>query len=499
MVSGQMISKILEISNTYEVKGERISNRKIEQLLAIIDGPSHQTIGTIRKKFSLLNLSLDELSLLTAKSVHQLFYPEAYQYYGRTEILDLHDDVAQLLSSRHVTANYLYKQRAQNDPTTPSRSSYYKQIKHVLNKQKVTMKQFHCAGEFLFIDYAGKRLNTKSFSSLMFMSALGFSKCIFPYATPRQTNSDWLGGLNAAVMFFGGFTEFIGADNDCALVKVHGKSKEPIALLQAFSNHYGWPIHFARSNSPQDKAIVEKRIKDFYSFIYPKAEELYFDSYDDLNAWLADMAMEFNNIKTQGEQCSPYDKYLDYEKEALMKVEVPPFNSLLECKRCKVPTDYYLKVDDHFYMVPYDLKGTWVRFELYDKKVKFYQERRLVAEYSRSNEVGGFSCKLEFMEPSHRFMAEQNLENNLKWASKIGKPLVIIVQSIYATTSNPNSIPAAKHCNVIKKLYRRLVPNNAKDKKKLFLQACKEVTRLGGKYAPKIERYFHILQNEQDM
>ena len=69
---------------------------------------------------------------------------------------------------------------------------------------KVSMRQVHRAGEKLFADYAGPTVPVIDASTgeitpvSIFVASLGASSYTFAFATPGQTQPDWLTGLSCA-------------------------------------------------------------------------------------------------------------------------------------------------------------------------------------------------------------------------------------------------------------------------------------------------------------
>lgn len=500
MKSTEVIIEVLKLAAIAAQLGYKISNRKIER--QITPKVCHQVIGTIRKRFAELELTLDELiENNDDKEILDLFHPDAAHYYSRANIPDLETDENRLLNERHLTRNLLIKEHLRKDPTMCCPSTYYKHLDKYRDTTQTSMRQCHHAGELLFIDYAGAKISYQDQGNdiycNIFVATQGCSKAMFAMATLTKKTEDWVRGVVAAIHFFGGLTEFVIPDNDVALDRVRNGKQTPLPYICALIEHYkNLHIDFTRPGHPQDKPDVEKSVRDFYTYILAKAAHLTFFSLDELNDWILFMVKKFNSENFQGESYSREDLLNKFDKPKLLKVDEPRFEMLLYIKERKVQSDYYIKYKGHYYMVPYTLVGQHIRVEARFSNIKFIHQRKVVAEYPISTKTRSFSWREEYLDPKHKFVMEQNYEHNIEWASGIGKPVIEIVELLYAKSNNPASIPIAKHCLAFKKLYKKVVGSDVRKNKKLFLAACAKAKKHNRIYAMHIENIYDSLLYE---
>ena len=87
------------------------------------------------------------------------------------------------------------------------------------SKLDVVMRQEHCAGEQLFVDYAGQpvpvvdRESGEIRQAQVFVAVLGASSYTFAEATWTQMLPDWIGSHVRAFEFFGGCAELVIPDD----------------------------------------------------------------------------------------------------------------------------------------------------------------------------------------------------------------------------------------------------------------------------------------------
>jgi transposase len=79
--------------------------------------------------------------------------------------------------------------------------------------------QEHCAGEKMFVDYAGatipihKAESGEAHEAAVFVAVLGASSYTFAEATTGQDLRNWIGSHMRGFEFFGGVTEVVVPDN----------------------------------------------------------------------------------------------------------------------------------------------------------------------------------------------------------------------------------------------------------------------------------------------
>jgi transposase len=127
-----------------------------------------------------------------------------------------------------------------------------------------TMRQTHIAGERMFVDYAGTKLQVTDcitgeiLTAELFVAVLGASSLTYAEATWTQTLPDWIGAHKRAFRYFGGVTAMIVSDNlKSGITKACFYEPNVNRTYQEMADHYDTAIVPARPKKPKDKAKVE--------------------------------------------------------------------------------------------------------------------------------------------------------------------------------------------------------------------------------------------------
>ncbi len=161
---------------------------------------------------------------------------------------------------------------------------------------KRSMRQVHCAGEKLFIDYAGPTIGlTDGSRAHIFVAALGASSYTFACATPRETMADWLASTAKALSFIGGVPQLIVPDNPKAMI-ADANRYEPRSndTVLDFARHYGTSILPARPRHPQDKAKAESAVQIVERWIMMRLRHQQFSSVHEVNVAIAPLLAMLN-------------------------------------------------------------------------------------------------------------------------------------------------------------------------------------------------------------
>ncbi|MGI0134383.1 MAG: IS21 family transposase, partial [Candidatus Micrarchaeaceae archaeon] len=178
----------------------------------------------------------------------------------------VHDE----LKKRGVTRLLLWKEYTDNSPTGKySYSQFKRRYADWLQRQQLSMRQEHKAGEKLFVDYAGQtvpvvidRVSGEVRLAQIFVAVLGASNYGYADGSWSQDLPSWIESHNRAFQFFQGAPTFLIPDN----LKSAVTDAEPFDPLvnktyQRLAEHYGCAVKPARTYHPKDKAKVEKGVQ----------------------------------------------------------------------------------------------------------------------------------------------------------------------------------------------------------------------------------------------
>jgi transposase len=198
------------------------------------------------------------------------------------------------LERKHVTRYLLWREYLEKHP-----SGYrYTQFCHHLNQQTAARKPSailsHEAGEKLFVDFAGDRLEYIDHETggavkvQVFVGCLPYSDYTFCMAVRTQSTDDFLYALSCCLQHVGGIPKILVPDNlKAAVIKADRYEPELNRVMEDFANHYGFVVCPTRPRHPRDKAKVEGQVRIIYSRVYAKLRNQRFFSLEELNRALA--------------------------------------------------------------------------------------------------------------------------------------------------------------------------------------------------------------------
>ena len=124
------------------------------------------------------------------------------------------------LRRKHVTLALLWEEyRAEHPDDGYGYSRFCELYRRWEGRLSPTMRQHHVAGEKMFVDYAGSKLEVidpatgEVREAELFIAALGASSYTFAEATWTQSLNNWTGSHVRALQFFGGVPKQIVSDN----------------------------------------------------------------------------------------------------------------------------------------------------------------------------------------------------------------------------------------------------------------------------------------------
>lgn len=219
----------------------------------------------------------------------------------------------------------------------------------------------------------------------MLVAVLPFSQYSFCIALPSQRLTDFIHGLNEALLFLGALPKVILSDNLKAYV-VRPDRYEPTftQLCEQLGAHYQIDLQAARVATPKDKASVENAVTQMYRRIYAPLRDQIFHSIEALNAGIRSQ-LHLHNTQ-------PYQKKDGTRQSLFEQYELPQMRSLpadlFEVKKiahAKVQRNYhiFLGEEKNFYSVPWQHAGKQTEVFYTGSIVEIYVEHKRVATHRR--------------------------------------------------------------------------------------------------------------------
>ncbi len=219
---------------------------------------------------------------------------------------------------------------------------------------------------------------------LLLRMTLGASDYTFVQASKSQQLPDWIHSHVKAFEFFGGTPDILVPDNLKSGItdscKFEPKANPTYADL---AEHYGMAIIPARPREPQDKAKAESAVLVAERWIVARLRKQKLYSLNSLNNSIRELLHVMNHKTFQKREGSRHSQFVGREKSMLRPLPKQAYQ-FATFKELTVPPDYHLRVDKHYYSVPYHLIGEKVFCRLTHDTVEFFSKSKRVASHLRS-------------------------------------------------------------------------------------------------------------------
>lgn len=390
--------------------------------------------NTVKKYITIFNQSgksMEEVLELDDQQLNEMFkasktsdcHSERY-----TALMDEMPEYVRLLKKRNSTRNSVYEVYASRHPEDASSKSQFCRVLQIYQVQSGAIAHIeHKAGDRMYVDFAGDKLyivDKESGEQLpieIFVAILPCSQLTYVEAVMSQKKEDFIKACENAFYFYGGTPQVIVPDNLKAAVSHPNKYESELNEdFAAFANHYGCTVMPTRVRCPKDKALVEGAVKLIYRTIYPEIEDKTFFDLEAMNAAIR-VALEIhNNTKLTGRTTSRREQYEDFERCCMGPLNPIRFE-LRQRARLTVQRNGYVRLDKHYYSVPYQLIEKKVNVLYNTTEVIIYYKYEVVAKHKRGVKQYGFTTNPEHLPKSQQNYLEWDPEKLLDEADQLGE------------------------------------------------------------------------------
>lgn len=415
--------------------------------IIIQTGIHHLILKNIIKDFKTSKLSFAEINELSDRDLEELFKkpPENLHSEKLKTLYSLFPQIDRELKRKGVTKGLLFEEYKKKHPDGAGRSAFLFHFSQWKARKIPTMRQNHKAGDKLFIDFAGERLNitdketNKVKQVEVFVAVLGASQFTYVEAVFTQRKEDFISACENALQFFGGVPAAIVPDNLRSAVTKSDKYEPTINETFAdFAEHYNTTILPARAYRPTDKAVVENTVKIVYTRIYARLRDDVFYTLESLNNAILVALEEHNNQTLTGKDCSRKQQYEQIEKSVLLPLPAMRYEFKKQLYATVAKNGHVaLSPDKHYYSVPFSCIGKRVKVLFTSYNVEIYDNYERVALHKRVQSPFKYTTDKEHLPPAHRFVAEQEPEKLLVAADDIHKDVKLYLVKILETKKHP--------------------------------------------------------------
>ena len=358
-----------------------------------------------------------------------------------------------------VTLELLWQEYREQHPSGYAYSRFCDLHRAWEKRFSPTMRQTHIAGERMFVDYSGTKLQLierttgEVLTAELFVAVLGASNFTYAEATWTQSLPDWIGSHTRAFSYFRGVSAMVVSDNlKSGITKACFYEPNVNRTYREMAKHYDTAIVPARPNKPKDKAKVEVGVQVAKRWIIAKLRKRKFFTLAELNAAIRECVEQINNRVTRHLGASRRSLFEEIERSALKKLPDTEY-VFAQWKQCRAGIDYHVEIEKHYYSVPYTL----VRQELWASytasMVEVFHRGKRVAVHRRGPPNRGHTTLPEHMPSSHRRHADWTLPHIMREAAEIGPNTTALVEIILREKRHPEQ--GFRSCRGIVKLVGR--------------------------------------------
>jgi transposase len=370
-----------------------------------------------------------------------------------------------------VTKRLIWEEYRCDYPSGYGYSQFCYHLSQQLLARKPSMVLQHCAGEKLFIDFAGKKLSYidpdtgEVVACQVFVACLPYSDYSFAMAVRSQNVCDFLYALGCCLQELGGVPQVLVPDNlKSAIVKASAYEPDVNRAMEDFANHYNTTVIPTRARKPKDKALVENQVKLIYTRVYAKLRNQQFFDLASLNKAIQEKIREHNQTRMQQKPYCREEKFLADEKHLLQPLPEQSFE-LKYYRELKVAKNnhIYLAQDKHYYSVPYTNIGLTVKVIYTRSMVRIYAKGEQIAVHVRDYKPGGYTTDKEHLCSAHQHYMDRSPDYYLNKAKLQSAELYQLIGLLFAQNRHPEQL--YRSCDGLLNLQRKTDPKD-------FQKAC---------------------------
>ena len=439
--------------------------------ISMLSGLSRNTVKKYLQKYQSLNLTYREIQLKDDHELSMIFgslqNPEPSDRHKT--LRSLFPRIEKDLKKKGYTMKDAHRDYIAKHPEGFGKTQfgiYYREWKKQSNP---VMRIHHKAGDKLYVDYAGEKLEIvdKQTGEIreveVFVATLGASQYTYVEARESQKKHDFIASCENAFHYFCGVPMAIVPDNLKSAVTKSDKYEPSLnETFEDFAEHYGVAVLPARAYRPKDKSLVEGAVKITYNRIYTALRGKNFYSLQELNQDIWEALEKYNDVLLTGRDYSRRQLFEEIEKDELQPLPALRYEFKKQAYVTVMKDGHVsLREDHNYYSVPYQFIGRKVKLTYTLEKVNVYYKYECIASHNRTMRKYYYTTLTEHLASTHRFLSEWNPVRFIKWAREIDKDVETFITNILDNRPHPEQ--AYKSClgvlNLEKKVGRERLIN----------------------------------------
>ncbi len=431
---------------------------------------SKNTVRTYLRRAS-AHGTLSELLKLSDEALGLIFYSQGSQSSQHRQSV-FESQLPYWLSELRrvgVTRWLLWESYRRDYPDGYGYSYFCEGLRQAAARQNLSLALSHVAGETMMVDFAGKKLAwmDRSIGQLRYAEVLvavfPHSQYTFAICLPSQQLRDFVKGLNAALLFFGGLPQVILSDNLKSYVSRADRYEPQFTeLCEQLGAYYHVDLSATRVGKPKDKASVERAVGIVYNRIYAPLRDQVFYSLEELNTAVRGQIKWHNAQPFQKKAGCRQSVFDTYELPAMRKLPGELFE-IKKITRAKVQRNYhvFLGEEKNYYSVPFRYVGKQAEVIYTSEVVEIYIDNQRVVTHSRL--------------PQHKQYAYQTLQDHMPRSHQEWRKAES--QDAASLLGQADKIGPATRWAIEHLIRNKIYPKQSYD-------SCRAVLRLAKSYSP---------------
>ncbi|MEI6853680.1 MAG: IS21 family transposase [Bacteroidota bacterium] len=496
-----MANKNIEMSKLRQVLKLSASHHQGSRTISDVTGLSRTTIRKYIMQYRALKIPWDELSMLSDKDLHDLFHidpalPEPSE--REKELYAFFPQVEKRMKQPGMTLHILWKEYSDKNSDAFQSTGFYKHYRIWKGRSHPSMHMVHKAGDKMFVDFTGKKLEVIDVSTgeintvEVFVAILGASQLTYVQAVESQDITDFILCCENALHFFGGAPAAIVPDNLKSAVTKSSRFEPSLNQnFEAFAEHYGMVVLPARAYKPKDKSLVEGAVKITYNKIFTNLHGQKFYSLSELNEGIFRHLENHNKAFFTGRTYSRMDQFADMEQQVLQPL--PPMRfEMRENVHVTVMKNGHvcLHRDKHYYSVPFINVGKKVKIFFSKSIVDIYYKYELIASHPRMKGPHCYSTEAAHMATYNHHLLDWNPQRFIDEAHNIHEDVGNYITLVISKKAHPEQ--AYKSCQGILSFAKRI--GNER-----LINACRRANHYGLYHYKIIESILQRNLDQYDM
>ncbi len=343
----------------------------------------------------------------------------------------------------HVTKLLVWQEYREREPDGYQYSQFCARYATWARSLPLTLRQTHRAGAKGFVDFSGDGhaivdpATGESRTAVLFVLVLGASN--FTYVEPvlRQDLATWIACHVNAFAYFGGVPAALVPDNTkTGVTRPDYYDPELNPTYAELAEHYGTAILPARPYKPRDKAKVEQGVLLAERWILAVLRDRVFTSLADLSDAIVPLRERLNDRLLRRLGQSRRALFEAVERAALRPLPTDAYVFAVWA-RPKVSIDYHVAFQDHYYSVPYRLRGEVLDLRATMTTVELFHDGRRVASHIRSHARHQPTTEPAHMPAAHRAHLEWTPSRLITWGATVGPATAALCAAIMAQRPHP--------------------------------------------------------------